>query len=534
MARKELPLDILKKVGTGDEKQKGESVKRLVAAHNEEFRLCGLEFWYWMRFVETDDEDEGLIHPFPVHYDYLRRVDYEIESVQSTIILKSRRLLLSWLGMMRQLHGGMFANTGIPGTYDAYLGGVMSIGETEATYLIKRATKVYHRLPEWMKERNRLLTDNKLLMEFEKGGTIQAFPMKKEGPQTFGFSRVFFDEMALQEAARSTWMGMIPTLGAKGKLLAVSTPNGKSNLFYDIWINKNDQFSEIKRISIQWTGEVRVHHGGDKYDAYPVQVDQQPHDEGWRKRLAGKMDRSGIARNLELSFASPAGDPVWPTFDHDTHVRSDIVVNKKLPMFIGWDFGFHFPAVVFFQYNSKDQYIGIREYVAYDISFDQFCKDVIIFANTFYDRKSMSEIHFVDPAGFQRYHTRAQSGAMSDVAEMRVWFGRDAQIRAGSQQVGTRANEGPRLKEVRKLFALRADGEPGILYSEKMVLLIEGCGGAYHYPEKGGEEPAKDEASHTQDAKQYVVTGHGKLTNVNTRQRKTEKYDGWVGGRTGM
>ena len=532
MARKELPLEILKKADSGADAKKRDSVHRLVAAHNEEFRLCGMEFWYWMRFVETDDEDEGLIHPFPVHYDYLERVDYEIESAQKVIILKSRRLLLSWLGMMRQLHGAFFANMGIPGTYEAYRGGVMSIGETEATYLMERATKVYHRLPVWMKERNRLSTDNKLLMRFDKGGTVQAFPMKKEGPQTFGFSRVFFDEMALQEAARSTWMGMIPTLGAKGRLLAVSTPNGKSNLFHDIWINKNEQYKGIKRVSIQWTGEVRVHHDADKYEQYPA--DNPPHDRAWFDELANSMDRSGIARNLELSFASPAGDPVWPTFDHDTHVRSDIVVNKKLPMLIGWDFGYHFPAVVFFQYNSKDQYIGIREYLAYDISFDQFCKDVIIFANTFYDRKSMSEIHFVDPAGFQRYHTRAQSGAMSDVAEMRAHWGREAQIRAGSQQVGTRANEGPRLKEVRKLWPLRADKEPSIYLSEKMIDFVEGCGGAYHYPEKGGEEPMKDEASHAQDAFQYLVTGRSKLVQTKSGLRKTEKYDGWVGGRTGM
>lgn len=440
--------------------------------------------------------------------------------------------------MLRMLHGAMFCRTGLPDTYDAFLGGVMTVGEREAIYLIRRATLVYHRLPKWMKERNPLVTDNNLLMRFRNDGTIQAFPMQREGPQTFGFTRVFFDEMALQEAARSTWMGMIPTLGDKGKLLAVSTPNGKGNLFYDVWSNKNERFRDLNRISVMWDGEIRKYDTkGEVKEYYSPQI--APHDEKWFKKVTAAMDKPGIARNFELSFASYAGMAVWNEFDFKTHVVPETEIIKNSPMLIGWDFGFHFPAVTFWQYNGRDQFMGHREYADFDIGFDRFVKEVIVFANTFYDRKRIPEAHFVDPAGFQRYHSRSQSGAVSDVMEIKAAFKRggmnsSVQIRPGAVEVGTRNNEGPRLKEVRRLWSLRADGNPGIVINECMTGFVEGCQGAYAYPEKGGEVPEKLESSHIQDTLQYLVTGYKRMGTSDPKKGKTELKVDRIGYRTGM
>ncbi|GAG04627.1 unnamed protein product, partial [marine sediment metagenome] len=202
--------------GTTDPK-KLESLKQLSKDHDEEMLLCAKDLFYFLQFCYTEDEDNKKIRPFPVHYQYLREVNQSIEDNQKTVILKSRRLLISWLGMLRQMHQAIFA--GMSGGHEVFFGGVASVGEVEAQYLIERITKVYHRLPKWIKSRNPLITDNKLYMEWKYGGKVQAFACKREGPQTFGFSEFFFDEMALQEAARLTWTGLIPTLGAQGKLL---------------------------------------------------------------------------------------------------------------------------------------------------------------------------------------------------------------------------------------------------------------------------------------------------------------------------
>jgi len=483
--------------------------------HAQEYRLSAMDFWYWARFIMTDDEDSGQVRPFPLDYPYLHRVNKEINENQKVIILKSRRLMISWLGMMRMLYQAMFAGTGMPDTKDAFRGGIMTLGEIEATYLIERATKVYHRFPEWMKNRNPLITDNKLLMRFKEGGTIQAFAMKREGPQTFGFSEVFFDEMALQDAARTTWTGMIPTLGALGKVIAVSTPNGKFNFFYDIWSNKNDNFDDIHRVTIHW-------------------AENPEHDRAWYDKTTSGLDDQGIARMFELSFSHYAGQKVWTTFDRLTHVAKATKVIPSRPVLIGWDFGFHFPACIFAQYNTRDQYVIHSEFVEYDISFGDFVDAVLEHANTFMDIKKMPPIHFVDPAGSQAYHSRAVSGAVSDIHELKLKFGQQTQIRMGAMEIGTRDNEGPRLKEVRPLWKLRKDGNPGIVVNEKCSMFIDGASGGYCYPEKGGEVPSKNEYSHIQDAFQYLVTAYNRMNYIKVDRVGSKKKRPRIGRRTGL
>ena len=332
-----------------------------------------------------------------------------------------------------------------------------------------------------------------MYLEWERGGVVEAFPLKREGPQTFGFSEVFFDEMALQEAVRTVWTGMIPTLGDRGKLLAVSTPNGKNNLFYDIWTNKNSDYSDIYRIKLHWT-------------------ENPEHDEAWYKKTIIGMDSQMVARMFELSFAVYLGQAVWSNeFDYNANTAEETEAFDSNPMYIGWDLGYHSPAVTFWQRNSRDQWVGHAELQGFDIEFGKFCEQVKQLANTFYDRRKIREIHCVPPDARNRYHSKAQSGATNDLSEIKnvfKWGGRDPQIRFGAMEVGTRNNEGPRLKETRKTFLLRSDKMAGMYVNrETMPLFLEGCQGGYCYPEKGDTEvPDKNESSHLQDSYQMVVT----------------------------
>lgn len=518
-------IDELTSVRSLDEGKK-ESIGTLRKVRNQDFALSAQDFWYFCTYVVTEDEDQKKQRGFPLNYQYLHRTHHIVENHQKTLILKARRLLISWYGMLRQLHNAMFAGTGLPDTHGVYRGGVMSIGETEAKYLIQRIRRVYRRLPPWMQERNRLIKDNEMYLEFERGGTIQAFPLKREGPQTFGFSEVFFDEMALQEAVRTVWTGMIPTLGSEGKLLAVSTPNGKTNLFYDIWSNKDAQYPGVYRLRLHWT-------------------ENPEHDEAWFVAATAGMDKQMIARMFELSFAAYYGKPVWSTEWNPTmHVVDSTDVVEDRPMFLGWDFGYHFPAVVFFQRNSRDQWVGHDELMLPDMSFDKFCERVIEKANTFYNREKIAEIHCVPPDGRSRYRARSITGATCDIDEIQRQFRtkhRRAQVRLGPNEVGTRNMEGPRLKETRKTFHLRADNEPGMFVSERMETFIEGCNGGYCYPETGdSEEPMKNEYSHIQDAYQAVVVAFNRMAKSAVLPDKSDEIDKFnrqrrrIGGRTGL
>jgi hypothetical protein len=379
------------------------------------------------------------------------------------------------------------------------------------------------------------MTDNQLFMRWEKGGTVQAFPMKRIGPQTFGFTRVFFDEMAWQEAVRGTWKGMIPTLGDMAKLLAVSTPNGKLNLFYEVWSNKKGQYPNIKRIDVAWDGSLTIDDSGQVTTYKPKEL---IHDEKWFKNVCIGLTRQEVAQMFERSFAVYTGSSVWPEFERQTHCVAETEVILPRPMLIGWDFGFHYPATTFWQCNTLDQFVGHLEYEDFDVEFGRYCKAVFEIAHSLYGsyREKMREIHFVPPDGRIRYHSRAKSGATCDIDEIKNIFGRDTQIRFGALEVGTRMVEGPRLKAVRSLWGLRADKRPGIIINEKkMPSFVEGCLGGYCYDERGGEQPLKNEASHLQDSLQMVVTGRAAMYSAQPAKKDhSDRRVRRVGHRTGL
>lgn len=59
-----------------------------------------------------------------------------------------------------------------------------------------------------------------------------------------GFSgNVFLDEFAFHKDTREIWRAMYPTTTRGYKIRIASTPNGKSNMFYDLW-QHNDQISK--------------------------------------------------------------------------------------------------------------------------------------------------------------------------------------------------------------------------------------------------------------------------------------------------
>ncbi|GAG13560.1 unnamed protein product, partial [marine sediment metagenome] len=266
-------------------------------------------------------------------------------------------------------------------------------------------------------------------------------------------------------------------MGAQGKLLAVSTPNGKANFFHKVWSEKG-QYKGINRLTIHWT-------------------ENPEHGEEWFKAVTAGFDKQQIARMFELSFAVYAGQPVWDLFELKTHVwdveKEDVAltVTDGFAVYHGWDMGFHFPAWTLWQRNSKDQWCGIAELQGNDIEMATFCKQIVEICTALYDRKKTPEIHCIPPDAMKRSNRSGSSGAVNDLQDIQQAFkiyGRRVQHIICPGEVGTRNNEAPRLKETRKLWKLRADGNPGILLNSTMEGFIEGCNGGYCYPEKGDTE----------------------------------------------
>jgi phage FluMu gp28-like protein len=69
-----------------------------------------------------------------------------------------------------------------------------------------------------------------------------------------GFSgNVFLDEFAFHHDARDIWRAMYPTVTRGFKVRVASTPNGKQNMFYDLWAN-DGKFSK-HRVNIHEASE---------------------------------------------------------------------------------------------------------------------------------------------------------------------------------------------------------------------------------------------------------------------------------------
>lgn len=493
---------------------------RIKEAHDREWERCAKDFWYWAtNYVKTDDEERQELRQFP-EYEYLKTAKALIDANQKTIILKPRRMLVSWLGMVDQLHSAFFAGSGVDGVPPIFYGGVMSIGETEANYLMGRLVTVMSHMPDWMLARNPIVKDNEMLKVWSNGGKIQAFPMKRIGPQTFGFSKVFFDEMAWQEAVRSTWKGLIPTLGAHGKLLAVSTPNGRLNLFHEVWSNLEGKYSDFARYEPNWW-------------------DDPEHDENWWKHATSGLTQHEINQMYLKSFAVPEGKPVYPDFNRMVNVTETQV--GRSTMYIGWDLGYHFPAVSFWQRNTRDQWVGHRCIQGFDESFADFCARAIEMASSFYDRRNTPEIHCVPPDSRQAYRTRSRTGAINDFEEIKLqWklYGHEPQIYVAFGDRQTRTIESPRLKETRTLWKLRKDGEPGAIVHPSMDFFIEGCEGGYCY--RTGvdtEEPAKNEYSHLQESFQHIVVCYNHIHAARSGQAQEQakqQIRRRIGHRTGL
>lgn len=101
-----------------------------------------------------------------------------------------------------------------------------------------------------------------------------------------------------------------------------------------------------------WT-VARVH-----YTADPAVDDEWVADRviGYRGGLQGR----DWQRELEIDFSSWAGDPVYPLFSSECVQATQY--DPELELWRGWDFGFRHPAVVFVQYDPKqDQLRWLHE-----------------------------------------------------------------------------------------------------------------------------------------------------------------------------
>ncbi len=178
-----------------------------------------------------------------VKWPHLHQLLDLIETNDRIIILKARQIGITWLICAIALWYVLFQNSANVLMF--------SRRETEAVNMKNRVFFMYEQLPEWLKVP--IGKNNDELLEFPlMGSQIQSFPSTEGGARSDAATLVILDEWAFQRYDETNFTAILPTV-EHGKLVGLSTANGKNNAFYRIWSEAKKKLNSFIPIFIPYT-----------------------------------------------------------------------------------------------------------------------------------------------------------------------------------------------------------------------------------------------------------------------------------------
>ena len=125
---------------------------------------------------------------------------------------------------------------------------VVSIGDRESTAFLARVMDMYEDLPIWLKPAIR--EKNKHTLFLSTGSKIKSQPAGAGRGESV--SHLIVDEAAFIEKMREFWAAVYPTVSTGGKVTMLSTVNGMSNLFYELWRDAGKGENQFNVVEINW------------------------------------------------------------------------------------------------------------------------------------------------------------------------------------------------------------------------------------------------------------------------------------------
>jgi hypothetical protein len=190
----------------------------------EELAKCSVDPWHWIiNYVRISDPVKGNIR-FD-NWPHLKTLVAATFTENRIIVLKARQIGVSWIYAALALWFSRFRpNATIV---------VISKDGTASTRFKWRCDFINRNLPLWMTIP--VGKNNDTEFEFPSNDSrILSFAAGEEAGRSESATVVILDEWAFQEYARTIYTAILPTV-EHGKLIGISTANGKGNLFYDIW-----------------------------------------------------------------------------------------------------------------------------------------------------------------------------------------------------------------------------------------------------------------------------------------------------------
>lgn len=223
---------------------------------------------------------------------------------------------------------------------------------------------------------------------------------------------------------------------------------------------------------------------------------------GYVETLASSYDEELRRQEIEGEWIIiPPGKPVFGSvFNAKAHL-DDLKFNTDKPLLIGIDWGFHHPAAIFAQEDSRDRLLVLGELLETDKETGEFMEAIWSYVNKRFSvgKRDVKIEAFCDPAGKQR----TSKSRKSDIEIAREY---------GIFPIYKRVEILDGLRTIRRRMNTLISGQPALLVDKNHCpKLVEGFRGGYHYPEQRNEfteekeTPFKDGVyDHLFDALRYI------------------------------
>lgn len=221
--------------------------------------------------------------------------------------------------------------------------------------------------------------------------------------------------------------------------IALSTPfGGPETKFYKL---RHDMTIHIDRVSYPW----QIH---------PLKND------AWYRKMVLKSTPLEIAQELDINYEGAAGKPFVSTYSEETHRRElkAIPYNRLIRL---WDFGYHFPFVLFTQMDDRDRWLWLHCILGKDVIAVDFAKYVQEMTQRWFPMLE-EVLDLGDPAG----DYQSDKGKKSTIALIRQ--ATDIDIITKLNKVPLNVDKMNSARRMQEMFNEMVGGEPKILVNREV------------------------------------------------------------------
>lgn len=299
VARKRARLKAQARARAGDYK-----FEQPVAPESEgEWQNCSFDAARFInQHVQIDEpqDKEYAVIPFKLWPDRVHNGEHVISQVTALgkmvnerllIILKARQLGLTWLCCAYALWVCLFR----PGQVVL----LFSQGKLEALELARRIKSMYERLPEWMREMRPLISQNLSQLKWSNGSTVRSLAATRKAGRSFTASLALMDEAAFMQYGAELYSALKPTIDGGGQLFILSTANGETGFFHDLWKKAIAGLNNFATLFLSW----RARPG--RTDAWRAQVASEA--------LSSVLDLQEYPATAEEAFQASGNERFLPS-----------------------------------------------------------------------------------------------------------------------------------------------------------------------------------------------------------------------------